>query len=64
MREVAHHLVVDSFPSAFLYGKKGGLDVRERSEFPQYQTYQCSVRVVVLGVVGFCPLSLKNTGLA
>ena len=27
------------------------MDVRERSEFPQYQTYQLYVRVVVLGVL-------------
>ena len=27
------------------------LDIRERSEFPQYQTYQRYMRVVVLGVL-------------
>ena len=29
--------------------KGGRLEVRARSEFPQYQTYQCYVQVVVLG---------------
>jgi len=36
--------------SAFLRAKDP-IDKRERSEFPQQQTYQCYVRVVVLGVL-------------
>jgi len=35
----------------FLRAKSRGFDQRERSEFPRYQTYQCYVRVVVLGVL-------------
>lgn len=35
--------------------KGGGVDVRERSEFFQHQTHQLNVRMVVLGVRGFCP---------
>ena len=31
--------------------KRRGLDAPSRSEFPQYQPYQCYVRVVVLGVL-------------
>ena len=40
----AHH-VCRQLPSVFLCERGGGLDVRERSESPQYQTYQLYVRV-------------------
>ena len=48
MRDVSevHTAVCRHVPSAFLCGKGrggGGSDVRERSEFPQYQTYQRDV---------------------
>jgi len=35
-----HTTVCIQLPSAFLCDKGGGLDVQERSEFPQYQTNQ------------------------
>jgi len=55
-----HTAVCRHVPSRF-YVKQGGfVGVRERSEFPQYQTYQRYVRVVVLGVLGLtCRLGLK-----
>ena len=45
-----HTPCVDTFLRPSCVNKKGRLDVRDRSEFPQYQTFQRYVRVVVLGV--------------
>jgi len=40
--------------------QKGGLDIRERSEFPQYQTYQRSVRGAV--GCGVCVAKPRDDG--
>ena len=48
-----HTTCVDSFLRPCCVKDRRVWDVRERSEFPQYQTYQLYVRVVVvLGVLG------------
>ena len=52
MRDVkkkSTHLCTFFRPS---YVQKDPIDKRERSEFPQQQTYQRYVRVVVVGVLG------------
>ena len=53
MRDVdeVHTTVCRHYPSAFLCEKQGGggLEVRTRSEFSQYQAYERNVQVVVLG---------------
>ena len=58
-----HTAVCRQLPSVFPCEKRGGLDVQERSElFPQYQTYQLYVRVVVRGVLGHtCLLGIRKT---
>ena len=46
------YVCVDTFLRLSCVEKREGVcDVRERSEFSQYQTYQLHVRVVVLGVL-------------
>ena len=50
MRDVKDEYTRVHLLPAFLRAKDP-IDKRERSEFPQQQTYQCYVRVVVLGVL-------------
>ena len=61
MRDVKKGKHTRVHPLSALLRAKDPIDKRERSEFPQSETYQCAhVRVVVLGVLSSGP---KNTAL-